>query len=97
MKPVFLIGGGGGGWWYGIRSVVVSSTTTTTTTTTEKIEYLRTERIILESITGEGTGEEVEVAALPAPSPCGREQRSKYMGIIGRDAHEFCLQGEGGG
>ena len=46
---------------------------------------------------GEGIGDGVEAAALPAPSPRRRVQRSWEMRINGRDGQEFRLQGEGGG
>ena len=60
------------------------------TTTTEKtIEYLKTEQITLEWMTGEGTGGGVESAALPAPSLRRCTQRSEEMGIIERDRRVF--------
>ena len=66
------------------------------TTTTKTIEYIRNKRITLEGMTGEGTGNGVEAAALPELSSRGREQRSREMGIIGRDGWEFLPQREGG-
>ena len=66
------------------------------TTTTKTIEYIRNKRITLEGMTGEGTGNGVEAAALPALSSRGRAQRSREMGIIGRDGWEFLPQREGG-
>ena len=47
-----------------------------TTTTTKTIEYLRTKQITPEGETGEGTGDRVEAAALPTPSP----RRLMYRG-----------------
>ena len=67
-KPIFLLGGEN--WWYEVRSVEISSAATTTTTTTMKaIESLRTKRITPEGVTGQGTGNRVEVAVLPTPPP----------------------------
>ena len=79
---------------YKVRSVEISSVTTMTTTKT--IKYIRTEHITPEGMTGVGLVDEVEFAALPAPSPRGRVQRSEDMGIIGRDERELCPRGEGG-
>ena len=66
------------------------------TTTTKTIESLQTERITLEGMTGEGTKGGVEAAALPAPPPCGRVQRSGEMGIISRYGGGHSVRGERG-
>ena len=74
---------GGGSWWYELISVEILSATTMATTT-KMIEYLQNERITPEGMTGQGTGDGVESAALPAPSLRGRAHRSREIGIIGR-------------
>ena len=83
---------GEGNWWYKVQSVEILSAMTTTKT----IEYLKIKWITPKGITEEGTGDRVEAMALPAPSSRRRAQRSREMGIIGRDGRKFYLRGEGG-
>ena len=70
-------------------------TTTTTTTTTKMTKYLKTEQITTEGMTGEGKEYGVEAAELPVSSPLRHAQRSREMGVIGRDGQEFRPRVEG--
>ena len=49
------------------------------------MESLQTEHINPEVMTREETGDRVDTAALPVPSPRGHTHRSGEMGIIVRD------------
>ena len=48
-------------------------------------------------MTGEETGDGVEAAALPAPSPCGHAQRSKVDGDHQQGWSGILSEGRGGG
>ena len=63
---------GGDSWWYEVGSVEISSAATMTKT----IEYLQTEQITPEGMTGERTEDRVEAAAVPTSSPRRRAKRS---------------------
>ena len=67
------------------------------TTTAKNIESLRTKRITLEGITGQGTGDRVEAVALPAPSPRRLAHRGVGDGDHWQGWAEIPFAGRGGG
>ena len=67
------------------------------TTTTKTIKSLQTEQITTEVTIGEGTGDRVEAAALPVPSPRGLVHRgAEIWGSLAGMGMNY-VRGERGG